>query len=92
MCFQGYVAAMLFRHCFHQVKFYELGSVLLFSLILPLVIRGFCSLFHVGGEQKEEDWSIFGFLYGTVPPAPTTVIYAAAFGMEEDLVNRTVYM
>ena len=55
-------------------------------LILPLVIRGLCSSFHVGGEQMEEDWSIFGFLYGTVPPAPTTVIYAAAFGMEEDLV------
>ena len=35
----------------------------------------------------EEDWSIFGFLYGTIPPAPPTVIYAAAFGIQEDLVN-----
>jgi hypothetical protein len=40
----------------------------------------------------EEDWSIFGFLYGTIPPAPPTVIYAAAFGIEGDLVSTTVYI
>ena len=40
----------------------------------------------------KEDWSTFGFLYGTVPPAPTTFIYAAAFGMEEDLVSLIVYV
>jgi predicted permease len=63
-----------------------------FSIILPLIIRGLCSSFHVGGEQMEEDWSIFGFLYGTIPPAPPTVIYAAAFGIEGDLVSTTVYI
>jgi hypothetical protein len=51
-----------------------------------LIIRGLCTSFEVGGKEME-DWSIFGFLYGTIPPAPPTVIYAAAFGIQEDLVN-----
>ncbi|CAB4003876.1 Hypothetical predicted protein, partial [Paramuricea clavata] len=55
-------------------------------VILPLIIRGLCTSFNVGGDKMQEDWSTFGFLYGTIPPAPPTVIYAAAFGIQEDMV------
>ena len=54
------------------------------SVILPLIIRGLCTLFNFCGE---EDWSTFGFLYGTIPPAPSVVIYASAFGIQEDLAS-----
>ncbi|XP_028399439.1 integral membrane protein GPR155-like [Dendronephthya gigantea] len=55
-------------------------------VILPLIIRGLCTSFNVGGDEMREDWSIFGFIYGTIPTAPTTVIYAASFGIQEDLI------
>lgn len=60
---------------------------LLCSVILPLIIRGLSTSFNVGGEQMQEDWSTFGFLYGTIPPAPPAVIYASAFGIQEDLAS-----
>lgn len=57
---------------------------------MPLIIRGLCTSFNVGGDKMQEDWSTFGFLYGTIPPAPPTVIYAAAFGIQEDLASTVV--
>ena len=52
------------------------------------MIRGLVKLFEVGGSDKlNEDWSVFGFIYGTIPAAPAVVIYASAFGIQEDMVN-----
>ena len=62
-------------------------TFLSFSVILPLVIRGLCSSFNIGGEEMQEDWSTFGFLYGTIPPAPTGVIYASVFSIQDDLAS-----
>ncbi|XP_046846937.1 integral membrane protein GPR155-like isoform X1 [Xenia sp. Carnegie-2017] len=53
-------------------------------IVLPLIIRGLCISFNIGGLKLREEWSTFGFLYGTIPPSSPTVFYAAHFGIEED--------
>ena len=45
-------------------------------------------MLHVGGNINEtNNWSMFGFLYGTFPAAPSSAIFATKFGIEEQLVN-----
>ena len=44
---------------------------------------------HVGSSSNETNsWSMFGFLYGTFPAAPSSAIFAAKFGFEEELVIK----
>ena len=43
---------------------------------------------HVGNSTSETNcWSMFGFLYGTFPASPSSAIFAAKFGIEEQLVG-----
>ena len=43
---------------------------------------------HVGSSSNDTNcWSMFGFLYGTFPAAPSSAIFAAKFGFEEELVS-----
>jgi len=64
------------------------SSVYLDRVLLPLLAREFIQLLDVGGsnETLTDAWSMFGFLYGTIPTAPTVVIFASKFGIEEEKV------
>lgn len=35
-----------------------------------------------------QDLSTFAFIYGTIPTAPTVIIYAAKYGISEDIVSK----
>jgi len=62
-------------------------------VILPLVTREMIQVLHVGVSNNETNsWSMFGFLYGTFPAAPTSAIFAAKFGIEEQLITSTMVM
>ena len=63
---------------------------LISRLILPLIIRALLTSFDLGKTENNQDWSIFGFIYGTVPPAPISVVFAGVFGIQEDMV-KTIY-
>jgi len=58
-------------------------------MLLPLCVRQFSHLLNVGGSNQTltDNWSMFGFLYGTIPTAPTVVIFAAKFAIEEEKVR-----
>ncbi|KAK5638085.1 hypothetical protein RI129_012380 [Pyrocoelia pectoralis] len=56
-------------------------------LVLPLVIREVVSLLHVGTNTSETvDWSTYGFLYGTIPSAPTVFVFASQYNVDIDLI------
>ena len=43
---------------------------------------------HVGKSSNETNsWSLFGFLYGTFPAAPSSAIFAAKYGVDEQMVG-----
>ncbi|CAH3121098.1 unnamed protein product, partial [Porites lobata] len=63
------------------------------SLFLPLIAREMIQVLHVGSSSNETNsWSMFGFLYGTFPAAPSSAIFAAKFGFEEELITSTMVM
>lgn len=56
-------------------------------LVLPLVIREVVSLLRVGSDTNETvDWSTYGFLYGTIPAAPTVFVFATQYNLDVDLI------
>jgi hypothetical protein len=61
-----------------------------FRLFVPLLAREFIQILDVGGSNQTltDGWSMFGFLYGTIPTAPTVIIFASKFGVEEDMVRN----
>ncbi|XP_039296916.1 integral membrane protein GPR155-like [Nilaparvata lugens] len=58
-------------------------------LAMPLVTREVVStVMHLAGMNKTEiaDFSTYGFLYGTIPAAPATFVYALMYSLNADLV------
>ncbi|XP_031562631.1 integral membrane protein GPR155-like [Actinia tenebrosa] len=70
--------------------------LLIFTKILfvPLLAREFIQILDVGGSNNTltNEWSMFGFLYGTIPTAPTVIIFASRFGVAEDLIATGVVL
>ncbi|EDO43618.1 predicted protein [Nematostella vectensis] len=60
-------------------------------LLLPLLAREFVQVLHVSNVRNGTDsWSMFGFLYGTFPTAPTVVIFASKYGVETDVMASSM--
>ncbi|RZF48340.1 hypothetical protein LSTR_LSTR010303 [Laodelphax striatellus] len=58
-------------------------------LAMPVVTREVVStVMHLAGMNKTEiaDFSTYGFLYGTIPAAPATFVYALMYSLNADLV------
>ncbi|XP_012533910.1 integral membrane protein GPR155 [Monomorium pharaonis] len=56
-------------------------------LVLPLVIRESIILLNAGNNVTEtRDLSTYGFLYGTIPTAPTLFIFTLRYNVEIDLI------
>lgn len=63
------------------------------SLFLPLIAREMVEVLDVGRSTNQtKSWSLFGFLYGTFPSAPSVAIFAGKYGIEEQLVTSTVVL
>lgn len=63
------------------------------SLFLPLIAREMIQVLHVGKSSNETNsWSLFGFLYGTFPAAPSSAIFAAKYGVDEQMVTSTMVL
>lgn len=59
-------------------------------MLLPLCAREITQILDVGGSNQTltDAWSMFAFLYGTIPTAPTVVIFASKFAVEEEKVQK----
>merc|ERR1719285_570512 len=56
------------------------------SLVLPLVTREIVSQMDAGGSSNSTDaLSNYGFLYGTIPTAPSVFVYATSYDLHPDL-------
>jgi len=61
------------------------------SLILPLVTREIISQMNAGGNDNEtEALSNYGFLYGTIPTAPSVFVYATNYAIQTDMIASTI--
>ena len=69
-------------------------SEMVCSIMLPLVCREFVSLLKPGGASRNstEDYSNYGFLYGTFPTAPSVFVYASHYNVQPDLVSVEVWI
>ncbi|XP_074658846.1 lysosomal cholesterol signaling protein-like [Tubulanus polymorphus] len=64
-------------------------SLLIFAklVLLPFIIREFVIVFDAGANSTiTDELSSFGFLYGTIPSAPTVFIYATQYNIVTDLI------
>merc|ERR1719423_346246 len=53
------------------------------SLVLPLVTREIISQMNSGENATEtENLSNYGFLYGTIPTAPSVFVYSTTYAIE----------
>jgi hypothetical protein len=41
-------------------------------------------------REENESLSMFGFLYGTFPTAPSVFLYASQFSVAQDIVSATL--
>uniref|UniRef100_A0A915HYB9 Integral membrane protein GPR155 n=1 Tax=Romanomermis culicivorax TaxID=13658 RepID=A0A915HYB9_ROMCU len=64
-----------------KIKMWCLGQmIIIFSLLLPLVLLEVISMLNLGGSDAEtSSLAMFGFLYGSLPTAPTVFVYASLF-------------
>lgn len=61
------------------------------SLVLPLVTREVISQLDVGWKTNTTlDLSNYGFLYGTIPTAPSVFVYALNYGISPDMIAGTI--
>jgi len=61
------------------------------SLVLPLVTREVISQLDVGPTANDTlDLSNYGFLYGTIPTAPSVFVYALNYGISPDVIASTI--
>lgn len=82
----------LFFTDFPSVSDFESVSVF-DSLLLPLVLRELISLTNI--ERMPNDASslaIFGFLYGSLPTAPTVFVFACQYNVAVKQVRLTDYV
>ncbi|CAG0907177.1 unnamed protein product, partial [Cyprideis torosa] len=56
------------------------------SLGLPLITRELVSALAGSNTNETSVLSNFGFLYGTIPTAPTVFVFAAQYNLEVDLI------
>ena len=67
--------------------------VLAKGILLPIIMKTTVSwMVRPDKEIKsnstyENDQETFGFLYGTIPTAPTVVVFASMYGISEDVVS-----
>lgn len=60
--------------------------------MLPLVCREFVSLLKPGGDltNATNDYSNYGFLYGTFPTAPSVFVFATHYNVQPDLMASSM--
>ena len=55
------------------------------TLVMPIITREIVNSLKVGANESDtQDWTDFGFLYGTFPSAPSVFVYAAKYDLEVD--------
>jgi len=61
------------------------------SLVLPLITREIISQMNSGHNATEtENLSNYGFLYGTIPTAPSVFVYSTTYGIESDMIAGAI--
>jgi len=60
------------------------------SLFLPLVTREVISQFGAGSTNTTEDLANYGFLYGTIPTAPSVFVYASTYNIKMDMIAASI--
>ena len=54
---------------------------------MPIIAREVVNLLNVGANETDtQEWSNFGFLYGTFPSAPGVFVYASKYDLDTDLI------
>ena len=57
------------------------------SVAMPIIAREVVNLLNVGANATDtQEWSNFGFLYGTFPSAPGVFVYASKYDLETDMI------
>jgi len=57
------------------------------SIAMPIIAREVVNLLNVGVNVTDtQEWSNFGFLYGTFPSAPGVFVYASKYDLETDMI------
>jgi len=57
------------------------------SIAMPIIAREVVNLLNVGANATDtQEWSNFGFLYGTFPSAPGVFVYASKYDLETDMI------
>ena len=54
---------------------------------MPIIAREVVNLLNVGANETDtQEWSNFGFLYGTFPSAPGVFVYASKYDLDTDMI------
>ena len=57
------------------------------TIAMPIIAREVVNLLNVGANETDtQEWSNFGFLYGTFPSAPGVFVYASKYDLDTDLI------
>ena len=57
------------------------------TVVMPIITREIVSSLNVGRNESEtQEWSNFGFLYGTFPTAPGAFVYATKYDLDTDFI------
>ena len=57
------------------------------TIAMPIIARETVNLLNVGANETDtQEWSNFGFLYGTFPSAPGVFVYASKYDLDTDLI------
>lgn len=61
------------------------------NLILPLILQKLSGiLLQKSSETEVQSFSSFGFLYGTIPTAPSVYVFATQYNTAIDVITKTV--
>ncbi|XP_022103953.1 integral membrane protein GPR155-like [Acanthaster planci] len=63
-------------------------------IMMPLVTRQVVLFLQPGGNDTNltESFSSYGFLYGTIPTAPSVYMFATLFGQSEDVIASSMVL
>ncbi|XP_035231718.1 integral membrane protein GPR155-like [Stegodyphus dumicola] len=75
----------------NQIPLTVVLLVLMKNLVSPILFQKFSALMLEGSTDREiEDFSCFGFLYGTIPTAPTVYVFATQYEICVDIITKTI--
>ncbi|XP_054718675.1 integral membrane protein GPR155-like [Uloborus diversus] len=87
----GYTMAEESEYSDNQISLTMALLVITKNMILPLLLQK-VSAFMLQGSTDEEiqNFSSFGFLYGTIPTAPSVYVFALQYGMSVTIITKTI--